>query len=223
MIIVIEPFAAAREKLGFTSMKNETNAQTVAELVKELSTEYPEAKEILENSRYAINDEYVDIEARLVDGCELAIIPPVSGGVPRAVISEEDINLNRALEEVSDLEVGAVVHFVGTVRATNHGAKVTGIDYEAKTKMAIKVLEELIAQALEKFGIIDAFIQHRIGWVPTGEASVVIAVSAAHRKEAYDANEWLLDELKQIAPIWKREERETENGIEKVWIGTGGG
>lgn len=162
-----------------------------------------------------MNGEYAEKDALVEAGATLSVIPPVSGGAPRVVISSDVIDVAFACRQVQAPAAGAVVAFVGTVRNVNEGVPVVAIVYEAKIDMAVRELERLIDQA----NVIGAFIQHRVGRVEAGEASVVIAVSSAHRAQAYAANAWLLDELKKVAPIWKHEER-TDG---KVWLGQGGG
>ena len=100
---------------------------------------------------------------------------------------------------------GGVVTFVGRVRDSSHGRAVNKLEYEAYPEMVEKVFEQIAAEALAKFGVIDVAIHHRIGSLAVGEASVVVAVSAAHRGEAFDACRFAIDRLKQIAPIWKKE------------------
>lgn len=216
MKVTIETFALAREKLGFSRNEIEMPmGSIVSDVAEVLSAEHPGAVEVLERSRWAMNGEYVGRDAFLDDGAVLSIIPPVSGGVARVVISADPIDVNFACSQVQSLGAGAIVTFAGTVRNTNDGVAVVAITYEAKIEMAIREIERLIDQA----DVIGAFVQHRIGRVEAGEISVVIAVSCAHREQAYKANAWLLDELKKVAPIWKHEER--INGT--IWLGQGGG
>lgn len=156
---------------------------------------------MIRGSRLALDGEYVSDDAQPRDGSLISIIPPVSGGAPRVFISPDEIEIDEAMRAVASPRAGAVVLFVGTVRE-----EARAIEYEAKVDMAERELEKLIDAAKEKFGA-DAFIRHCIGRVEAGGASVVIATAAPHRREAYEANAWLLDELKRIVPIWKEEER----------------
>jgi molybdopterin synthase catalytic subunit len=110
---------------------------------------------------------------------------------------------------------GAVVLFVGTTRRTNAGRQVIRLEYEAFAGMAEREMERLATAARRRWKLHGVAMAHRIGAVPVGEASVGIAVSAGHRAEAFAAGRWLIDRLKRIVPIWKREHY--RGG--RVWIG----
>ena len=116
---------------------------------------------------------------------------------------------------VRDPKAGAVVTFVGTTRNVNAGRNVKRLEYEAFASMATKEMRSLAAQAKKRWPLRKVAMVHRTGAVPVGEASVAIAVSAGHRGEAFDACRWLIDRLKEIVPIWKKEHY---RGGE-VWIG----
>ena len=100
---------------------------------------------------------------------------------------------------------GAVLLFLGTVREQNDGRGVTGIEYSAYEAMAERELAAIASEASARFGAADIAIEHRLGELELGEASVAIAVGCAHRDEAYEVSRWLLEELKRRVPIWKRE------------------
>jgi len=116
---------------------------------------------------------------------------------------------------VRDRGAGAIVTFVGTTRNENAGRRVRRLEYEAFASMATKEMRRLAAEAGRRWALRRAAMVHRIGVVPVGEASVAIAVSAAHRAEAFDACRWLIDRLKELVPIWKKEHY---RGGE-IWIG----
>ena len=98
---------------------------------------------------------------------------------------------------------GARVDFWGVVRALEDGREITGIEYEAHGRMAEHQMRGLAENAREKFGCNKVIIHHRIGFVPAGEASIVVRVESAHRAAAFNANQWIMDELKRTVPIWK--------------------
>ena len=100
---------------------------------------------------------------------------------------------------------GAAVLFVGTVREENDGAPVTGLDYSAYASMAEAELAAIALEAAERWSTEDIAIEHRVGALELGDASVVIAVGHAHRGEAYEASRYIIEELKQRLPVWKRE------------------
>jgi molybdopterin synthase catalytic subunit len=120
-------------------------------------------------------------------------------------LSEESIDVESLVGPVMTPESGAVDVFVGITRNHSKGRRVTLLEYEAYEPMALKMMEHISRQASARWNIHRIAIAHRLGKVPVGEASVVIAVSSAHRAEAFEACRFLIDELKRVVPIWKRE------------------
>jgi molybdopterin synthase catalytic subunit len=127
-------------------------------------------------------------------------------------LTREPLDVAAAVARVTCREAGGIAVFLGTTRAEVAGAEaVTGggvllaLDYHAYEEMAVGQLKKLTALAFGRWPIARAALWHRLGEVGVGEASVVIAVSCPHRGEAFDACEFLIDELKKSAPIWKRE------------------
>lgn len=111
----------------------------------------------------------------------------------------------RALEaRVSGVTNGAVCTFVGQVRDHSRGREVTFLEYDAYVPMAVKEMTRLAGEAEARWGC-NVAIQHRIGRIELGEASVVISVGSPHRAEAFEACRWCIDTLKETVPIWKRE------------------
>ena len=123
----------------------------------------------------------------------------------RTAIVRDPLQPSAALAEVASLANGAAVLFVGTVREVNDGRAVTGIEYAAYESMALRELEAIVAEAASRFGTDDVVVEHRLGRLDVGEASVVIAVAHPHRAEAYNASRFVIEELKRRVPIWKRE------------------
>lgn len=131
-------------------------------------------------------------------------------------VTHQPIDLDELIRSVSDPEAGAIVPFIGTTRNQNEGRKVIALDYEAYPEMAEKELARIGADAAKKWPICRMAIVHRIGPVQIGEASVIIAVSSAHRDAAFAASRFAIEEIKKTVPIWKKEV--FEGG--EVWIGT---
>jgi molybdopterin synthase catalytic subunit/molybdopterin converting factor small subunit len=164
---------------------------------------------------YAVNRRYAEREEELTDGDEVALIPPVSGGAFR--VTQEPLSLEAVVEEVSDESAGAVATFLGTVRRQSRGRTVLYLEYEAYAEMAEDVMAQLAAELEQRYDLWAVAIHHRVGRVEIGEASVVIAVSAAHRHDALAACKDAIDTLKQTVPLWKKEVY--EGGEE--WLGRG--
>ena len=102
-----------------------------------------------------------------------------------------------------DPQAGAVVVFWGAVRAMEEGREIEGIDYEAHRTMAEHQMRLVAESAAKKFDLREIFVRHRIGFVRAAEPSVVVRVASGHRGAAFNASQWIMDELKRIVPIWK--------------------
>jgi len=120
-------------------------------------------------------------------------------------LTHETIDYTRLTESVRSSAAGAVVLFLGTVREMTNGRQTTALDYEAFPEMARAKFEELIAEAHAKWPIVNAAIVHRLGRLELGDVSVAVAVSTPHRQEAFEAGKYLIDRLKEVVPIWKKE------------------
>jgi molybdopterin synthase catalytic subunit len=123
----------------------------------------------------------------------------------RTALVERPIDACSLLAEVANNSNGAAVLFVGTVRDVNEGAAVSGLDYSAYTAMAERELGTIAAEAAERWGTSDIVVEHRVGSLQLGDASVAVAVAHPHRGEAYEASRYIIEELKRRLPIWKRE------------------
>jgi molybdopterin synthase catalytic subunit len=123
----------------------------------------------------------------------------------RTAIVERAIDPCAVLQEVSHPRNGATVLFVGTVREVNDGEAVSGLDYSAYTAMAERELASIVAEAADRWKTSDIVVEHRIGTLELGEASVAIAAAHPHRGEAFEASRFIIEELKKRLPIWKRE------------------
>ena len=120
-------------------------------------------------------------------------------------ITEKSIDVNKLLNHVSDQGAGACVLFTGIVRDHNQGEQVSKLHYEAYHEMAEKILQEIENEIRTKWKINKFAAVHRTGTLQVGEVSVAIAVSAEHRKEAFEACKFGIDSIKKKAPIWKKE------------------
>ena len=131
-------------------------------------------------------------------------------------IVSQVIDVARVNAAASDPAAGAIVTFVGTTRDHNEGRRVTVLEYEAYPEMALEQMRRIGAAMRERWALARIAMVHRVGVVPIGEASVVIAVSSAHRVAAFEACHFAIDRLKEVVPIWKKEH--FEGG--ELWIGS---
>jgi molybdopterin synthase catalytic subunit len=123
----------------------------------------------------------------------------------RTALIDRAIDLGALVAEVWSIRNGATILFVGTVREMNNGRAITGMDYSAYTSMAERELADIVGEAAAKFGTDDIVVEHRLGTLGLGDASVAIVVAHPHRAEAYDASRFVIEQLKQRVPIWKLE------------------
>jgi molybdopterin synthase catalytic subunit len=132
--------------------------------------------------------------------CDVALIPSA-------------LNFN-APESTSG--AGAVVQFFGDVRPLENGQPIDGIEYEAHQEMAEHHLQQIAHEAAERFGLLAVRLHHRVGFVAVGETSLFLRVAAAHRGAAFDASQWIVDELKKRVPIWKSIRARSAEAIKKA-------
>jgi len=136
---------------------------------------------------------------------------PKSTSFHRQVVDEKPIITNAALDIGSILSLvqhpasGGVVLFSGEVRDHNRGKGVRYLEYEAHAPIAGKMIREIVDLAIQKWDLQAAFCCHRVGKLEIGESAVVVVTSSPHRKEAYEANQYIIDRVKHEAPIWKKE------------------
>ncbi|KAB2332447.1 molybdenum cofactor biosynthesis protein MoaE [Bacillus mesophilum] len=130
-------------------------------------------------------------------------------------ISKEPINTQAVIDKVVQREAGAITTFIGTVRELTHGKKTLFLVYEAYEPMAVKKLEQIGNEIKDKWAGAEVAITHRVGKLDITDIAVVIAVSTPHRNDAYEANRYAIERIKEIVPIWKKEH--WEDG--EKWIG----
>ncbi len=126
-------------------------------------------------------------------------------GVNMDLITDKPINLSKILSEAHNPKTGAIVLFSGEARNHHQGRNVDFLEYEAHNSMAEVILQDICQKAKEKWDLQFCRCIHRVGRVNPGESSVVIVTGSAHRKAAYEANEYIIDQIKEKAPIWKKE------------------
>jgi molybdopterin synthase catalytic subunit len=120
-------------------------------------------------------------------------------------IINEPIDSARVLARVQSTQAGAVILFLGTVREFTQEKQTLFLEYEAQEEMALAKMRELARQARERWPLLKVAIVHRVGRLELGDASVAVAVSSPHRADAFEAGRFLIDTLKEVVPIWKKE------------------
>ena len=120
-------------------------------------------------------------------------------------IVEDPIDTDAVLRSVHSHQAGAALLFVGTTREFTDGRQTQSLTYECYPEMAIRKMEELRDEAMQRWPLVAVSFVHRVGHLELGEASIAIAVSSPHRKDAFEAGQWLIDTTKEVVPIWKQE------------------
>jgi molybdopterin synthase catalytic subunit len=123
----------------------------------------------------------------------------------RSALTDQRIDTAALVAEVSREANGATLLFIGTVRDINDGRSVTGIEYSAYRSMAEREMADIVREASDKFATLDIVVEHRLGELAIGDASVAIAVAHPRRGAAYDASRYVIEQLKKRVPIWKLE------------------
>jgi len=134
--------------------------------------------------------------------------------VPLTAITTAPLETDALVRALDTTGIGAVTTFIGLVRDHNLGRRVLHLEYEAYEALAVKGLDRIVSESLEKWPTVRVAIHHRIGRMEIGEASVVIAAASPHRADAFAASRYAIERIKQIVPIWKHEYFEGGD----VWI-----
>ena len=234
-------FGAARDVVGHSEVTLELDGPArAAAAFEQVLARFPELRRFGRSLLFAINEEYASADREVRAGDELALFPPVSGGSGRGdgetarhgdtetrghgevagpnkdffELTTGPIDVGAVARQVVLPECGATVTLDGYAREWTNGRRTLYLVYEAYEAMALSELKRLGREAKEQFPIAHIGIVHRTGKLEIGETSVVIAVSAPHRKAAFEACEWAIRELKRTVPIWKKEV--FEDG--EVWV-----
>jgi MoaE-MoaD fusion protein len=219
--VTVRLFAMLRERAGRDAFELElAEGATVGDALEALR-DRDGLGEMLERMPVltAVNLEYAASETPLTTGDELALIPPVSGGEigaraesqPHVRISAEPLSLDAIADAVGRPDAGAVVTFQGTTRDVDR------LEYEAYVEMAERRIAAILRECVDRHRLAAAAAEHRVGAVPLGEPSVIVAVSARHRAEAFAGAREAIDRIKAEAPIWKREVEDGDRGVSR-WV-----
>ena len=219
MLIQVRLFATLRQHAGRNAIELDlTPGATVGDAVAAVA-KHDGLEDLISRLplAMAVNREYASADYVLGDGDELALVPPVSGGaddlaaraaVIHVSVTSEPLSVDRLTSIVADPRAGATVIFQGMTR------EVERLEYEAYDEMAEQQIWMILTDVAGHHDLIAAAAEHRVGSVPLGESSVVVAVSAAHRGEAFAGAREAIDRIKAEAPIWKQEISVDADGVE---------
>jgi molybdopterin synthase catalytic subunit/molybdopterin converting factor small subunit len=209
---------AGRERLEIDLPENGTVETAWSAVV----DRYPALHPYRPYTLFAVGQDYVSSEHRLNAGDELCFFPPVSGGNGPDLyrVVQEPLSPDALAAAVDHPGAGGIVIFSGVVRNETGGRAVKFLEYEAHAPMAETKMREIGQTVRGRWPTVKRVAMlHRIGRLEIGECSVLIAVSAAHRREAFEACQYAIDTLKQTVPVWKKE----HFGDGEVWVGLQGG
>ena len=219
MRIRVRLFAICRERAQADEIFVDVpeGALTAAGVKSSIADQFPVLAPLLPVVRIAINETFALDDDPVQAEDDLALIPPVSGGLGLFQVRTDPITVAEVEAAVRHGGAGAIVSFTGTVRDQTKGVAVEALEYESYRSMAEKYLAKIGAEVGEQWPQARVAILHRIGRLTVGEASVVIAVASPHRADAFEACRHVIERLKQDVPIWKKEIR-TDGS---VWVGVG--
>ncbi|MDE3087897.1 MAG: molybdenum cofactor biosynthesis protein MoaE [Chloroflexota bacterium] len=227
MRVHVKFFAIFREMVGVkTEWVEIADGTTVEALWKQYAAR--NARLVNLRAAYAVNQKLAKPDQVLREGDEVGFLPPVSGGaqqvkskkakgkskisadsrdsrVKEAFITRQPLDLNALVGRVAFSGAGAILTFSGVVRDNARGKAVKHLDYETYPEMAESTMRDIVAEVHQRWHDARVAMAHRIGRLKVGEASLIIAVAAPHRAEAYAASHYAIERVKQILPVWKKE------------------
>lgn len=233
-------FAALRQRFAASQISVPYREQMTGRELKSAILDLkpsPQLEALLESCRVAVDQEMIpDGDPIAATAQEIAVIPPVSGGMgddeekevskedsaevldgQRSRLSAQALDLDRVLSQVQDPNAGGIDIFIGQVRRHSRGRDVSYLEYEAYPPMAVRAMDQIALSIESDIPGTKVAIAHRRGHLEIGEAAVIIAASAPHRAEAFDACRRAIEALKKEVPIWKKE----VDPQGEVWIGQG--
>ncbi|MBL76189.1 MAG: molybdenum cofactor biosynthesis protein D/E [Chloroflexi bacterium] len=215
MQVLIRLYASYREQAGRSNIDLDIkDGSIVLDAIQALVKALPTLPENFHPYLIAVNEEFANESYPLNEGDDIALYPPVSGGI--------DVNVGTGLIDVGVLTEavrrnhnGALVTFEGTTRDHTGGRQVRYLEYEADERMAFKVMTNILHETMIKFGVAAIAAHHRFGRLEIGEVSLAVATGSTHRHEAYLAGLYVVDRIKHVVPVWKKEY--FSDG--EVWVG----
>ena len=208
--ITVLLFGQAREWVGSANLDLTIEAPATVKIAFDvLKLQHPKLADMERSLLFAVNEEYASPNRPLSEDDTLAVLPPVSGGEAGGgdiyEITREPIDIAGLRKRLLEGDSGAVVIFDGVARNNTRGRRTLYLEYEGYEPMALRTMEQIGVEVHERWPINRLGIIHRLGRIDTTESSVVIVVTSAHRKIAFEACHYAIDRLKKIVPIWKKE------------------
>lgn len=224
MRVEVRHFAIVRERLGISREHVDLpEGALLRDLLDALAERHGRRlAPLLPHLRFAVGTEFASPARALVEGAQVALIPPVAGGAPTLppiLVTADPLDEPAviALADSRDGQMGGVCTFTGVVRHHSKGHDVIRLEYEAHEEMATAVMERIAGECQERWPGVIVAIHHRVGVLAPGDLAVVIAAASPHRAEAFAACRHCIERLKEDAPIWKKEV--SSSGQE--WVGMG--
>lgn len=209
MRVSVHYYAAAKELAGCESSTFEFESESMpqAELRSAVIARFPSLAAFLERMRLAVNGDFVEASRPLHDGDRVDVLPPVAGGAPIVLcsISDHEISLDEVRKAVEHPGAGGICIFHGVVRDHADGQQVSRLDYEAHESLALKEMERVLQGVASEHSGVRIAAVHRVGELAVGDVAVCVAVSAAHRDDAFTACRKAIDRIKDTVPLWKKE------------------
>jgi MoaE-MoaD fusion protein len=207
-VILVRYFAAARELAGVPSERLPwMEAAPTIRVGEAIGARHAALVPHLARMRFAVNGELVPSETIVRPGDEVDVLPPVAGGGPVALcrIDDAPLSLDECYRAVCHEGAGGVALFVGVVRDHADGKPVARLDYEAHPALADKELRRVLDEVASRVPGVRVAAVHRVGSLRVGDLAVVVAASAPHRAEAFEACRAAIERIKETVPVWKHE------------------
>ncbi len=208
MQVTVKLFARLREIVGSGQLACElAEGATLDDLLQELYAQFPALRDLATRTFVALNHQLAAPSSPLHEGDEVALFPPVSGGIDYVGITRDPLDIEPIIRKTIRPDTGAVATFVGSVRNVSYARAVLYLEYEAYEQMALNMLHQIVVELHTRWPrIAEVAIVQRVGRLEVGDIAVVIAVSSAHRDDGcFEACRYAIERLKQIVPIWKKE------------------
>jgi molybdopterin synthase catalytic subunit/molybdopterin converting factor small subunit len=210
--LILRFHAAARELAGTSEDEIDIGDQALDEaaLRKRIAAAYPALAPYLPRMRFACNDAFSQSDQVYSSGDAVDIMPPVAGGAPTSSvvhcsIRHEALSGDEMIAAVADPAAGATASFLGVVRNHHQGQAIQRLEYEAHPTLAAVEMRRVLELLASEFEGVRIAAVHRVGSLEVGDVAVVVAVSSAHRAEAFDVCRAAIDRIKETVPIWKKE------------------